>query len=83
MKILKSIIITTFILTSLHSFGQSSVKIPTFDDKYSEYVKKLETGQTDIDYQDFRFSFTESEQLKLRRKNHQNLTVLKRKCMYR
>ena len=78
MRILKSIIITTFILTSLYSFGQSSVKIPTFDDKYIEYVKKLEAGQTDIDYQDFRFSFIESEQFKIASQKSSELDSLKK-----
>ncbi|MDF3027651.1 MAG: hypothetical protein K0S23_1958 [Fluviicola sp.] len=46
------------------SFGQNSVEIviPTFKDKYSESVKKLEAGETNINYQDFRYSFIESEQ---------------------
>lgn len=53
--------VTTF------SFGQSvpQVIIPNFSDKFCDYVKKLEAGQTDIDYQDFRFSFVESEQFKV------------------
>lgn len=46
------------------SFAQKlpEVEIPAFKDKYSDYVKKLEEGTLDIDYQDFRFSFLESEQ---------------------
>lgn len=54
-------------LTTSLTFGQSSaeVEVPKFNDKYSEYVKKLEAGQTDIDFQDFRFSFIESEQFKI------------------
>ena len=39
--------------------------MPKFDDKYSRYVQGLETGKTDIDYQDFRFSFLDSEQFKV------------------
>ncbi len=54
-------------LTFLYSFCQttSEVEIPTFNDTYSGYVKNLESGKTDIDYQDFRFSFIESEQFKI------------------
>lgn len=62
----KSIVfILSIILTmSICSFGQttSQVVVPNFSDKFCDFVKKLEAGQTDIDYQDFRFSFIESEQ---------------------
>lgn len=56
--------LTIFILLSLCSFAQrsSEVIVPPFHDAYSEYVKKLEAGETNIDYQDFRFSFLKSEQ---------------------
>jgi hypothetical protein len=51
-------------LLNLLAFGQSSseIIIPTFQDKYSESVKKLEAGETDINYQNFRYSFIESQQ---------------------
>ncbi|MBS1751507.1 MAG: DUF4919 domain-containing protein [Bacteroidetes bacterium] len=54
---------TTFIMT----FGQTNTEIviPTFRDRYCEYVRDLEAGKTDIDYQDFRFNFLESEQFKV------------------
>jgi len=59
--------IFTFLVTLLigvSAFGQTETKIivPDLNDKYSNYVKQLEAGETDIDYQDFRFSFIESEQ---------------------
>ncbi|KAA3643736.1 MAG: DUF4919 domain-containing protein [Bacteroidetes bacterium] len=67
MRILTIVFMLTSMLTTSYTFGQSSaeVEVPKFNDKYSEYVKKLEAGQTDIDYQDFRFSFIESEQFKI------------------
>ncbi|HXB13812.1 MAG TPA: DUF4919 domain-containing protein [Bacteroidia bacterium] len=40
----------------------TEIIVPQFNDKYSEYVKKLESGQTDIDYKAFRESFIESQQ---------------------
>ena len=40
----------------------SQITVPAFDDKYSNSIKKLENGLTDIDYADFRDSFIESEQ---------------------
>ncbi|WP_028788742.1 DUF4919 domain-containing protein [Terrimonas ferruginea] len=64
MKKIASLIFTYLIC--LCAFAQQSARIviPDFKDKYCEYIKKLEAGQTDIDYQDFRFSFIESEQFK-------------------
>lgn len=51
------------ILKSVFAFGQGTqVAIPNFNDKYSNYVKQLESGKTDIDYTDFRNSFLESKQ---------------------
>lgn len=57
----------SFFLLAIFSFGQPKpeLSIPEFNDKYCEYIKKLEAGQTDIDYQDFRYSFLESEQFKV------------------
>ena len=51
------------ILKAVYAFGQDiEVTIPNFNDKYSNYVKQLESGETDIDYADFRNSFLESKQ---------------------
>lgn len=76
-------IILTFISTILLSisvFGQTEIQIvvPDFKDKYSDYVKQLEAGQTDINYQDFRFSFIESEQFIVANKNSNKLDSLKK-----
>jgi hypothetical protein len=43
----------------------AAVVIPRYDDKYSKFVKELEAGQTNIDYQEFRDSFLESQQVKV------------------
>jgi hypothetical protein len=53
--------------TSIKCFSQEApqVIIPTFNDKFCDYIKKIEAGETDIDYQDFRFSFIKSEQFKV------------------
>ncbi|MVZ66131.1 DUF4919 domain-containing protein [Sphingobacterium sp. DK4209] len=59
------LILTLFIAVQLliaNAQDSTKITIPNFQDKYSEYVTKLEAGDTDIDYQDFRFSFIESEQ---------------------
>lgn len=77
----KSILLflTTFAAT-FFSYGQtnSQVSVPDFNDKYSDYVKKLEVGQNDIDYQDFRFSFIESEQFKIANKKSTEFDSLKK-----
>jgi hypothetical protein len=61
-----TLLLLTTLLISICSFGQnvSAVIVPNFSDKYSDYVKKLEARQTDINFQDFRFSFIESKQFK-------------------
>ncbi len=42
--------------------GAQPISIPPFHDKYSELVKQLEAGKTDINYREFRESFLESKQ---------------------
>lgn len=77
----KIILLLTIVLTtSICSLGQTipQVIIPAFNDKFSGYVKKLEAGQTDIDYQDFRFSFIESEQFKVANVKSTELDSLKK-----
>jgi hypothetical protein len=60
----------TLLVNSFNSMGQSAPEVvpPPFSDKYSESVKQLEAGQTDINYRDFRESFIESEQFKIANK---------------
>lgn len=62
------LLIIFFSLSAHHSFAQNaqslSVVTPDFKDKYSEFVKQLELGKTDINYKEFRESFIESEQFK-------------------
>lgn len=52
------------------TYGQdtTSIIVPPFNDKYSNYVRKLEAGKTNIDFQDFRFSFLDSEQYDIAQK---------------
>lgn len=63
MKRLTLFIFSFLLLCSVS--GQTGVICPPFNDKYSQYVKKLESGDTNIDYQDFRFKYIESEQFKI------------------
>lgn len=43
----------------------ATVAIPQHDDKYSKLVRKLEAGDTNIDYRELRNSFVESEHFKI------------------
>lgn len=67
-------------LTFTFSYAQTNSKIvvPTFGDKYSEFVKQLELGLTDINYRDFRESFIESEQFKIASKKSAEFDSLKK-----
>lgn len=44
------------------SAQSDSIRIPDLHDKYSQYVRDLEQGRTDINYTDFRNCFLESTQ---------------------
>jgi hypothetical protein len=59
-----TLFLLTFLLMGFYAFGQKAQEIitPTFNDKYSEFVRQLEAGKTDIDYRKFRESFIESKQ---------------------
>ncbi|KOS06777.1 hypothetical protein AM493_12645 [Flavobacterium akiainvivens] len=48
------------IISFMSCFGQAAKKTPATKDTYANYVKKLEEGNTDIDYTDFRHSFLAS-----------------------
>jgi hypothetical protein len=64
---------------SIYSFGQTTqVIVPSHCDKFCEYVKNLEAGQMNIDFQDFRFSFIESEQFNIANKRSAEFDSLKK-----
>jgi hypothetical protein len=52
---------------------QNEIQKPTFDDKYSNYVDQLESGQTNIDYADFRNSFLESSRFAMKDMSYDKL----------
>ncbi|MDD4970661.1 MAG: hypothetical protein PHT07_14640 [Paludibacter sp.] len=62
---MKNIATLIAIICSVTVFGQTTTKVilPTFNDKYSKFVKQLEAGNTTINYREFREKFIESEQL--------------------
>ena len=59
---------------SINSFWSTYPKCP--NDKYSEYVRKLEGGDTDIDYKEFRESFIESTQFIIASKKKREIDSL-------
>jgi hypothetical protein len=71
MNINKIRILTTvfFLSFAFTSFAQTTdVIIPGFNDKYVEFVKQLEQGNTKIDYVEFRNSFLDSKQFNVKSK---------------
>src|SRR6266496_212568 len=59
--------------TSIGFAQDTKIEIPNLNDKYSEYVKGLEEGKTDIDFVDFRHSFLASKQFALKGTNYDSL----------
>ena len=67
------------ILTPLaDGVDSTTVIVPNAGDKYSKLVKQLETGDTNINYQEFRESFLESEQFKNVGKLKPDLSTLRK-----
>ena len=67
-----------FQTVSILAQSGNDVMLPSFGDKYSNFVKQLEVGQTDIDYKEFRESFIESEQFKVASKRSEEFDSLKK-----
>ena len=70
-----------FVINTALVIGQIKTEIltPNFNDEYSNTVKNLELGKSDIDYKKFRESFIESEQFKIANRKFQDLSDLKKK----
>ena len=62
-----------------HAYSEDGavVAIPRSDDQYSKSVKKLEAGETTINYQEFRESFLASAQFKIVGEQKPDLTTLR------
>ena len=58
----KKSIFFLLLLLSISLNASLPIVVPTFNDNYSSYVQKLENGDLNIDFKDFRFSFIDSEQ---------------------
>jgi hypothetical protein len=73
-RIKTTLLIIFFLQTSAIIFAQQNeIQKPAFDDKYSHYVEQLESGQTNIDYADFRNSFLQSGQFAKKGMNYDKL----------
>lgn len=63
-----------FVFQTVLVFGQTgAIRIPNFNDKYSNYVRQLESGKTDINFADFRNCFLESKQFGEKGKEYDSL----------
>ena len=73
------------VLTMLSCFqltygsGTNEVVVPNYGDKYSNFVKQLEAGQTNINYREFRESFLASEQFRNSPKQKPDLGTLRKR----
>ena len=63
---------------SARTAESSGVAVPGYHDKYSAFVTQLESGQTNINYTEFRASFLESEQFKAASKQKPDLSSLRK-----
>lgn len=75
MKHIKTTLLMVFFLqtSSLIFAQQDAIQEPGFNDKYSDYVEELESGQPNIDYTDFRNSFLQSGQFAKKGMNYNQL----------
>src|SRR5258706_6024294 len=65
---------TFLLIQNVFVFGQDpKIETPNFNDKYSEYVRQLENGKTDLDFVEFRNSFLESKQFDKKSTNYDSL----------
>ena len=64
---LKPLLLCFAIFAAFPALAKDSptVVVPRYDDQYSKLVRKLEAGETNINYREFRESFLESEQFKV------------------
>lgn len=82
---MKKTIIVAILLTGLagqlDAQKSPEVIIPSFNDTYSQYVKSLEAGETDINYKALRENFIESQQFIIAKRKSATLDSLT-KLMY-
>lgn len=62
-----------FVQIAICSAQEEKIKLPDTNDKYAGYVKKLESGETNIDYTDFRNSFVDSKMFSEKSTNYRDL----------
>ncbi|MGN6418326.1 MAG: DUF4919 domain-containing protein [Pseudobacter sp.] len=69
------VLVLTFLSLSCLSFAQS-VSVPDHKDKYADFVKQLESGNTNINFREFRESLIDSKQFQVAGKAGEKLTRL-------
>ena len=67
------IFLTAFLIFKTACAFAQRINIPDFNDRYCQYVKQLENGETDIDYTEFRSSFLASKQFNNKSTNYDSL----------
>lgn len=80
-RALGSLLLLTLLFSSCtcsQAETSNGIVLPNFNDKYSAYVRKLESGKTDIDYRDFRNSFLESRQFEVKGEKQSQYDNLKK-----
>ncbi|MBN8850779.1 MAG: hypothetical protein BGO55_30235 [Sphingobacteriales bacterium 50-39] len=70
------LVVSFFHLATIVFAQDNKIEIPAFGDKYSKYVGKLERGELNIDYTDFRNSFLDSKQFRRKAANYDSLKKL-------
>ena len=61
------ITVTVLVLSQLRQAQDGGgITLPAWNDKYSEFVRQLEAGNTKIDYKEFRYSFLDSKQFQIK-----------------
>src|SRR5215472_16901903 len=81
MHVAKVVLLWLIMLDLSHHLDGSDTNVvvaPNWGDKYSKFVKQLESGDTNIDYKTFRESFLDSEQFTNAAKQKPDLGTLRK-----
>ena len=79
LKLVLSCLAIFVLVPAVHGANPAEVSVPGYHDKYSRLVKLLESGQTKINYKEFRESFLESEQFKVAARQRDELSALRKR----
>jgi hypothetical protein len=71
--------LTILVWENAHAVASGGIELPGYSDKYSNFVRQLEAGRTNINYAEFRNSFLASEQFKVAGVRHVELHDLRKR----